>query len=403
MARKTNYTDCRKNSRYRLQRKVGMRQNKDGEWVPHIKSFYGRSKSEAEKKYIDYMSKDHPEQSRKTFQCLGEAIDYYIEAEFMYSNLAESTKLKYLGAYRNIFLKTPLPGQPLNNVTAMDLQNVYNDLSQSYATRRALHNFLGGFYKYADRNSICQNITRSLNIPKGGRKLKQDEIEVWEDDEVKTVIDALENDPLRLLIVLAVSTGARFAELLALQYEDISDGMLSINKQLSELPPAGGNGKAYLHLEPVKSRSSNRAIPLSDEVMQEIEKHRALQRRLMRKYRYDCKGYLFTTSNGTLYFKRNIVRALNRLYRRIHIPYRKFHAYRHTFGTNLSRAGVPLEVTSKLMGHASIEITARYYINVEAERRREAIEKITQFTFSEAAGEQDENDKKDADSEKVAT
>ena len=34
---------------------------------------------------------------------------------------------------------------------------------------------------------------------------------------------------------------------------------------------------------------------------------------------------------------------------------------RHTFCTDLERAGVPLNVASKLMGHASIEITAKIY------------------------------------------
>ena len=47
------------------------------------------------------------------------------------------------------------------------------------------------------------------------------------------------------------------------------------------------------------------------------------------------------------------------------------------------RAGVPIEETSKLMGHSDISVTAKYYINVNAERKRDAIEKILQYSFGE--------------------
>ncbi|MEG1136639.1 MAG: tyrosine-type recombinase/integrase [Anaerovoracaceae bacterium] len=99
---------------------------------------------------------------------------------------------------------------------------------------------------------------------------------------------------------------------------------------------------------------------------------------LQRGYR---TSYIFTTSNGTWYYKRNVIRALKRLYDRIDVPYHKFHSFRHTFGTNLSRAGIPIEETAKLMGHANIGITAKYYIDINADRKREAVEKISAFSL----------------------
>ena len=40
------------------------------------------------------------------------------------------------------------------------------------------------------------------------------------------------------------------------------------------------------------------------------------------------------------------------------------HSFRHTFGTQLARAGVPLTTTQRLMRHSSPELTAKYYIDV---------------------------------------
>ena len=74
---------------------------------------------------------------------------------------------------------------------------------------------------------------------------------------------------------------------------------------------------------------------------------------------------------------------MKRLCNRIGVPYHKFHSFRHTFGTNLSRAGVPIEETAKLMGHADISITAKYYINVNADRKKDAVEKIVTYSLSD--------------------
>jgi integrase len=44
-----------------------------------------------------------------------------------------------------------------------------------------------------------------------------------------------------------------------------------------------------------------------------------------------------------------------------------FHAFRHSFGTNLAKAGVPIHVIQSLMGHSSLAITGRYLHFVDEE------------------------------------
>ena len=152
---------------------------------------------------------------------------------------------------------------------------------------------------------------------------------------------------------------------------------LYINKQLAE---QNAKGEYEFHLIDTKSTASARVLPLPDRVMDEIKKHTALHKEEMLKNNYRT-NYLFTTATGNYYYRRNLQKALERLYKKIDVPYHKFHDYRHTFGTNLSRAGAPIEETSKLMGHSSIEITAKYYINIAASRKLEAIEKIVAFSL----------------------
>lgn len=379
MAKKTN---CTINGRdyFRIYRKVGKKLNKAGLWVDEYKNFYGSCKSEAEAAYNDYMSK---RQSGSLNKCLGQIIDEWAEAVFFSSSLADSTKLRYFSAYERLFRNSQLAGRQPGDVTALDLQKYYNDLDAPASSKKALHNLLRRFYRYAQLNGICQDITGCIEAPQRSQTVAQDalnnDIDVWPDEEVKKVIEALKGSTLRLLIVLAVNTGARFSELLALTYDDVKDNALTIKTQLSDAPKRPGDSRK-LHINDTKTPASRRVIPLSAQVMEEIAEHKRLHKAEMLKNGYRSNN-LFTSSTGNYLYRRNVARSLERLYKRIGVQYHSFHAYRHTFGTNLSRAGVPIEETARLMGHSSINVTAKYYINVSAERKRQAVEKITRYSL----------------------
>lgn len=379
MAKKTN---CVINGKeyYRICRKVGKKVNKKGLWVNDYKNFYGSCKSEAEAAYSKYM--ERKEKGVASNKCLGELVDEWIDNVFKSSDVADSTKRKYIRAYEQYFKPTRPAGMPLDEVAALDLQAAYNESPAPYGALRSVHNLLRRFYKYAALNQGVTDITSCLAVPRSaGNAPAGDfkEIDVWEDKDLKKVIDSLKGTTLRFLVVLAANTGARFSELLALTYGDIRDNSLYISKQLSETAPLDGeNGKTGI--TQTKTPSSNRVVPLSAAVLRELEAHKSVHEAEMLKNGYRTQN-IFTTSNGTYYYKRNVIRSLKRLYKRIGVPYHKFHSFRHTFGTNLSRAGVPIEEAAALMGHTDIHITAKYYINIDAQRKREAVEKIAAYSL----------------------
>ena len=381
MAKKTNCTINGKDY-YRIYRKVGMKRDKRGLWVPDRKAFYGSCKSEAEAEYQKFVQRQGSEVVIN--KCLGELIQDWIENIFTVSSLSTGTKYNYINAYNRSFPDGKLAGRQIGDVSALDLQMFYNELVEggtSCSSIKQIHNLLTHFYKYADLNGIGRNITTSVSVPdKGGTAAadRGDELVTWSDDELKAIINALEGTTMRFMVVLAVNTGARISELLALTYDDIHDDLLYISKQLSEKDP---DGKAVApHLDSTKSTSSNRVIPLSDAVLREYAMHKLIHQKEMLKNGYRTSN-IFTTGTGNYYYRRNVTRALQRLCSRIGVRYRKFHAFRHTFGTNLSRAGVPIEETFKLMGHSSINVTMKYYVHVDARRKLDAVEKIAAFSL----------------------
>lgn len=375
-------TNCTKNGNdyFRIKRKVGRKLNKQGIWVDAYKEFYGKTKKEALEKYEKYLAEQ--QLGDKAKKCVGEVIDQWVETVFLQDDLAEGTKINYYSAYKNHFRDKTIAGKLITEITPLDMQQFYNENQDviAYSSMQSLNKFLKRFFQYCDLNGYCRNIMQSVTVPAKKKIDVEDfdtEISVWEDDDLKKVIDHLEGSTKRLFVVLAVNTGARLAELLALTYDDIKDNLLYINKQLRE---ESIDGKIGFHLDDTKTASSIRVIPLTDKVMDEVRKHTVLHKEEMLQNNYRT-NYIFTTSTGKFYYRRTLQQFFERLYRRIEVPYHKIHDFRHTFGTNLSRAEVPIEETSKLMGHSSIEVTSKYYINVDVQRKLKAVEKITAFSL----------------------
>jgi len=373
-------TNCVINGKeyYKLSRKIGKKLNKNGVWVDAYKTFYGSSKKEAESKYKEYLEKQNGSAEPITKQCFGEVIEFWIDTVFKSSELADGTKKLYIDAYHRYMRENDIAGQPLCNISSLDIQHFMNNEEIPYSARRSILNLLCRFFQYATINNICQNATACIQLKKPNFDSNgYSKIDVWEDQDLKKVIDSLKGHRLRLLVILAVNTGCRFSELLALTYDDIRDNTLYINKTLSEYDADNALG---IHVTSPKTASSMRAIPLTERIMVEVKEHKRLQRLEMKKYGY-ITNRIFTTDSGNYYYRRNVAHALTRLYKRIGVPYHKFHSFRHTFATNLSRAGVPIEETSSLLGHSSIDVTAQYYVDISAKRKLEAVQKIAGFSF----------------------
>lgn len=368
MANKTNCT--RGNKEYfRIRRKAGMKQDKNGNWIPDYKVFYGVSKKDAERKYKEYIEKTQICTPKNAV--LGDLITQWINNTFINETLAESTKTAYKSAFNNHFKTHKIAGTTPDAINAMMLQDYINNLDCAPTTRKYVYNLLVRYFRYAERAGSGKNIMSAVELPKQSKVIKDnDAIDILTDDEIKKIIETMraENHRLWFLCLLAVNTGARISELLALTKNDVLNGVLVINKQL---PDKADKNALYAP----KSASSVREIPLNTQTQQALQIYLNDHDTEGKKNGYTT-DVLFTTSTGKYYDRHNINTALNRFYDSHGMKRHAFHAFRHTFGSNLSRAGVPIEETSKLMGHSSINVTMRYYVKIGDERKKSAVDKL---------------------------
>lgn len=359
----------------KIKRRAGFKKNKNGELKPYYREFYGASFKAAKNAYSKYCKENCLDEhgmpdlnakriERRTFR---ELFDDWLENVFLQDHrYSDGTRNKYLHAYHHAMENMPIMDEYIVTLIGSDLQKTYNNMSCGASTVKACHKLMRLFFKYQEAQGVCTDITRSIVMPQVPHKRIDQSIDVLTKEEASKILEGFKDHRLYLLVVLALRTGCRISELLALQYDDITDAGIRVNKQLQD------GGKIIT----TKTPAAIRTIPINQNTRDLIEEHKKWHRAEMmqRSYRTD---FIFTTNRGTPYDRSNAQKACNRVYKRIGVREIGFHVYRHTFGSDLANKGVPIQTLAALLGHTDVSITSRYYINVDDDSKRRAIEALS--------------------------
>jgi integrase len=104
-----------------------------------------------------------------------------------------------------------------------------------------------------------------------------------------------------------------------------------------------------------KSRRGVRAIPLDDAAAGELD------RLFKASDRQDDGDLVFADPHaGGPLDKAAILRRFKRALKAARLDEHRFHDLRHTFGTAMAAAGVPMRTLQEFMGHRDVETTQRY-------------------------------------------
>jgi integrase/recombinase XerD len=152
--------------------------------------------------------------------------------------------------------------------------------------------------------------------------------------EIKRLLDATQNTKHRVLLMTTYGGGLRVSELVALLPTDIhSERMLIRVNQ--------GKGR------------KDRYTLLSPQLLQELRAYWWEYRPQRWLFEGDKEGCHLTAGSAKHIFAQ--------VKKRAGIQHgRGIHSLRHSFATHLMEAGVPLPVIQRLMGHSSLNTTAKY-------------------------------------------
>jgi integrase len=196
---------------------------------------------------------------------------------------------------------------------------------------------------------------------------------IWTAAEARAFLAAAENDTLGTLWRVALLTGLRRGELLALRWQDIDldAGRLTVKQSLVMC-----GGKAVI--QPPKSKAALRSVKLSSDTVAALlaEKDRQVWARKRAGTRWADTGLVFTTGIGTALSPRNVGRSFEAMLARADVPKVRLHDLRHVSASLDLASGTSVKAVAARLGHSDPSITLRTYAHVLPHEETAAAERL---------------------------
>lgn len=324
-------------------------------------------KQTIEAAYDNFYVKVTNNQALKENMRLSELGDLYF-SQYAPNCLKEITAYTYEGSYRKN-IKPVFGNTKLKDLTTARITEFLLELGKTKKPQTVRKNkiILHSILEYAvSQKFITEN-------PCIGTIWKQDvEVDSTERDNYLSATDAKKLMELvapysvfNTIIKLLLLTGLRSGEALGLTWDkiDFENKTIFVDKTLTYVP-------GHYFLSTPKTPMSIRKIVIDDATVQMLQEHKIAQDK---QKKIICSAWqepeaVFTSATGHFY-DRSLLNTQFRRFMNQHPELHRItiHGLRHTHASLLILAGENLDAISKHLGHASADITSRYYAHLMSE------------------------------------
>lgn len=192
----------------------------------------------------------------------------------------------------------------------------------------------------------------------------QAEIEIFTKEEASKMLSCLNNEPLiyQALIHLAIVTGARKGELIALTWDnvDLKTGTIIIKQSNYKLTG-----------EEIKTKTTKsgkiRSVSIPPYCVSLLKDYRVhqMQEQIKAGDQWNDENWIFTQWNGKPMHVNTPSHWFSKFLAKYDLPHRKFHALRHTSATLLLANGTNIKTVSSRLGHSQLSTTNIYLHSIE--------------------------------------
>lgn len=287
--------------------------------------------------------------------------DWYLN--YKESQIAEATKVWYKRTY-GVLLE--YLNKPLNKINRNEFQQFLNQYgsTRSKASLKKVRGQVREMIKYAIDDHIIENDFTAGTVFNYSVEEKKPELKYLETDEMSKLIDYLnaQNNalPTRMIILTALYTGARFSELAGLQWSDIHNGYIDINKSWYEPDKI---------LKDTKNPQSIRKVDLKPEIIKQIKSMPHIS-----DFVFANDDLYPVTHNGANKYLKHAEQVLG-------IKQITFHGLRHTHASYLIQNDILINYVAERLGHKDVTVTLEVYAHLLKERRNDEINKTLALKF----------------------
>lgn len=257
----------------------------------------------------------------------------------------------------------------LCNLSRMQIEALLSNLRQkghAVATMRGVRATLSTVLQTAvERGYLEKNAVHGIRIRETGAKPER---RFYTPAQVRQLIQEL-TEPCRTVVLLAVLTGMRIGEILALRW-----GRVNLLRGTIEVAESYSDGE----FGSPKTRSSSRVIPVSEYLRGILETHGGDPNSRT------PQDLVFKTRTGAPLSSKNLYnRVLAPACDRIKQPRVSWHSFRHTHATLLAETGESIKTAQALLGHSDLGTTLNIYAHAIPDSQRRAVERVAGVLFSD--------------------
>lgn len=355
---------------------------------PRIKSFSGKSQTEALKRMRDFLKKNKAAPNADAKKTIAEGLLFWL-TEFKQYDLKDSSYgrlettiqcniLPYIGDY--------LSGEIDSITIQTELVNCLIREGKSYSTIKKVVLALNAYYKKMMLLGMeARNPMLGVSIPPQ-KKFDRKEIRALTNEEqesfVKQAVSKYANGTQRYkygyLYIFMMFTGLRCAEMLGLTWKhiDLINNTVTVNQTLVTIKnrDVKSDKKFVTKLQKsTKTDASMRTIPLSQQAIDAISNYKT------HFYTGNENDFVVTTSKGHPLRTRHFERSANYIFKAAGINASGVHILRHTFASNLFAANVDVKIISKLLGHSDVSTTYNTYVHLTSDQTYDAIQALNKI------------------------
>lgn len=262
----------------------------------------------------------------------------------------------------NTHILPHIGGYRLRDISPMQIQALMASLSgKSNSLQAKVLVVLRNIFCVAQENGLVAKSPVSSTLKAGGVKTKEKIALTPEESE--RLLTSIKNTRAKTFAEVALNTGMRRGEILALRWADVDFTKKVIRVRSNALVK---EGKTEIRSE-LKTMAANRDIPLSEE----------LEHWLLQQKRHSKSPFVVSMENGRPMTKssfRSMWRLIEREVPEYHIT---AHILRHTYITRLFEAGLDIKEVQYLAGHSTVDMTLRVYTHYDRKTREaQTVEKV---------------------------
>jgi integrase len=307
---------------------------------------------------------------------VGEFIERWLK-EYATPNLSPRTTEEYRSIYRS-GIGPAMGSVPLRNLKPDRIQQYYADkLAGGRSTTTVRHHamMLHRVLEHAVKWQLLPRNPADAATPPGTRYV---EMHTLDGEQTAAFLEAAKETPYFTEFHVALFTGMRRSEIMALRWQDVDLLMaeISVSRSMHQM-----NKPRRVIFRGTKTDKSARKVAMAPETCDVLRHHLANDMALCARLglpftndrllfcEYDPKALLWNPLSPD-----RVSRAWDRLIRDLKLPHVRFHDARHTHASLLLKADVHPKVVQERLGHANVQTTLNIYSHVAPGMQRRAAE-----------------------------